>query len=51
MHVSCFISELLSGPLLEAALALDEPAGGDMTDKERERLIANLETELTTQVL
>jgi hypothetical protein len=50
-NCSIFISDLLSGPLLEAALALDEPLGGEMTDKERERLIATLETEVATQVI
>ena len=45
-----FNSELLSGSLLESALALGEPVGGELTSREREELIASLETELAAQV-
>lgn len=42
-------SELLSGSLLEEALAVDEPEGGELTNREREQLVARLEAELATQ--
>jgi hypothetical protein len=43
-------SEVLSGSLLEAALALEAPPGGELTLPQLDQLVANLGAELTAQV-
>ena len=42
---------MLSGSLLEAALALEAPPGGELTLAQLDQLVASLGAELTAQVI
>jgi hypothetical protein len=42
---------VLSGSLLEAALALEAPPGGELTLAQLDQLVASLGAELTAQVI